>query len=202
MAAFSSNIDITSGGTYAMDVTNGETSAKVATDLNGKFANIQELLQNGLPEVWTGDSLPDSLPNGKLLYYNNNLYLSNLLRVLDTNDLNTINNNVQEQISSSIIYTRSTDVSPTFNIGANIKGVVCQTVFKGPADIIYMPTFNNNTIYITTTSGGKYSSLRPAILMTIGYTMTSSSLKINRFYFVDDEMEYTGINYTSCIFFT
>lgn len=74
MAAFSSNIDITSGGTYAMDVTNGETSSKVATDLNGKFANIQELLQNGLPEVWTGSSLPDSLPNGKVCIYNNNLY--------------------------------------------------------------------------------------------------------------------------------
>ena len=75
MAAFSSNIDITSGGTYAMDVTNGETSAKVATDLNGKFANIQELLQNGLPEVWTGDSLPDSLPTGKVLIWNGIMYV-------------------------------------------------------------------------------------------------------------------------------
>ena len=74
MAAFSSNIDITSGGTYAMDVTNGETSAKVATDLNGKFANIQELLQNGLPEVWTGDSLPDSLPSGKIIFWNGVMY--------------------------------------------------------------------------------------------------------------------------------
>ena len=142
------------------------------------------------------------LPNSKLLYHNNNLYLSNLLRVLNTNDLNTINNNIQEQISSSIIYARSTDVSPTFNINANIKGVVCNTVFTGAADVVYMPTFNNNIIYVTTTSGGKHSSLRPAILMTIGYTMTSSSLKINRFYFVDDESEYTGIDYTSCIFFT
>lgn len=74
MAAFSSNIDITSGGTYAMDVTNGETSSKVATDLNGKFANIQELLRNGLPEVWTGSSLPDSLPSGKILFWNGVMY--------------------------------------------------------------------------------------------------------------------------------
>lgn len=74
MAAFSSNIDITSGGTYAMDVTNGETSSKVATDLNGKFANIQELLRNGLPEVWTGSSLPDSLPTGKILFWNGTMY--------------------------------------------------------------------------------------------------------------------------------
>lgn len=81
MAAFSSNIDITSGGTYAMDVTNGETSSKVATDLNGKFANIQELLQNGLPEVWTGDSLPDSLPNGKIIYNNDNLYYGDNKRI-------------------------------------------------------------------------------------------------------------------------
>ena len=74
MAAFSSNIDITSGGTYAMDVTNGETSSKVATDLNGKFANIQELLRNGLPEVWTGSSLPDSLPTGKIIVWNGVMY--------------------------------------------------------------------------------------------------------------------------------
>lgn len=74
MAAFSSNIDITSGGTYGMDVTNGESSLKVANDLNGKMANIQQYLQNGLPEVWTGDSLPDSLPNGKLLIWCDNLY--------------------------------------------------------------------------------------------------------------------------------
>ena len=74
MAAFSSNIDITSGGTYAMDVTNGETSSKVATDLNGKFANIQELLRNGLPEVWTGNSLPDSLPSGKIIVWNGVMY--------------------------------------------------------------------------------------------------------------------------------
>lgn len=74
MAAFSSNIDITSGGTYAMDVTNGETSSKVATDLNGKFANIQELLRNGLPEVWTGSSLPDSLPSGKIIVWNGVMY--------------------------------------------------------------------------------------------------------------------------------
>lgn len=77
MAAFSSNIDITSGGTYGMDVTNGESSLKVANDLNGKMANIQQYLQNGLPEVWTGDSLPDSLPNGKIVIYNGFLYCGN-----------------------------------------------------------------------------------------------------------------------------
>ena len=77
MAAFTSNIDITSGGTYAMDIVNGETSAKVATDLNGKMANIQKYLQDGLPEVFTGSSLPDSLPNGKVITWNNNLYYGN-----------------------------------------------------------------------------------------------------------------------------
>lgn len=74
MAAFTSNIDITSGGTYNMNITNGEPASQVATDLNGKFANIQQYLQNGLPEVWTGDSLPDSLPNGKILFYNSLMY--------------------------------------------------------------------------------------------------------------------------------
>lgn len=74
MAAFTSNIDITSGGTYNMNITNGEPASQVATDLNGKFANIQKYLQNGLPEVWTGESLPDSLPSGKILFYNSLMY--------------------------------------------------------------------------------------------------------------------------------
>ena len=77
MAAFTSNIDITSGGTYNMNITNGEPASQVATDLNGKFANIQQYLQNGLPEVWTGDSLPDSLPSGKILFYNSLMYSGN-----------------------------------------------------------------------------------------------------------------------------
>lgn len=77
MAAFTSNIDITSGGTYNMNITNGEPASQVATDLNGKFANIQKYLQNGLPEVWTGESLPDSLPNGKIVFYNSTLYSGN-----------------------------------------------------------------------------------------------------------------------------
>ena len=78
MAAFTSNIDITSGGTYNMNITNGEPASQVATDLNGKFANIQRYLQNGLPEVWTGESLPDSLPNGKILFYNSIMYSGNI----------------------------------------------------------------------------------------------------------------------------
>lgn len=77
MAAFTSNIDITSGGTYNMNITNGEPASQVATDLNGKFANIQRYLQNGLPEVWTGESLPDSLPNGKIIFYNSMMYSGN-----------------------------------------------------------------------------------------------------------------------------
>ena len=76
MAAFTSNIDITSGGTYNMNITNGEPASQVATDLNGKFANIQQYLQNGLPEVWTGESLPDSLPNGKSIIFQNKLYVA------------------------------------------------------------------------------------------------------------------------------
>lgn len=87
MAAFSSNIDITSGGTYGMDVTNGESSLKVANDLNGKMANIQQYLQNGLPEVWTGDSLPDSLPDGKIIVYNGNLCWNNNNIVYNIGDI-------------------------------------------------------------------------------------------------------------------
>ena len=113
MAAFSIYIDITSGGTYAMDVTNGETSSKVATDLNGKFANIQELLQNGLPEVWTGDSLPDSLPNGKLINYNNTLYYGvNKTQIATDNQISSL----QTQINNRIVFFNG---AVTYNQVAN-----------------------------------------------------------------------------------
>ena len=92
MAAFTSNIDITSGGTYNMNVTNGEPASQVATDLNGKFANIQRYLQNGLPEVWTGESLPDSLPNGKMLFYNSELYYQINNRIALYSDIINIEN--------------------------------------------------------------------------------------------------------------
>ena len=72
MAAFSSNIDITSGGTYSMDIVNGEPSSQVASDLNGKFSNIQSILQGGLPETFTGAALPDTLPFGKIIIWKTN----------------------------------------------------------------------------------------------------------------------------------
>ena len=129
MAAFSSNIDITSGGTYAMDVTNGETSSKVATDLNGKFANIQELLRNGLPEVWTGSSLPDSLPNGKIINYRNTLYYgANKTQVATNNQIS----NLQSQITSIssggkfsfFTYTGSKTYKMNFNLNENTSDYI------------------------------------------------------------------------------
>ena len=120
MAAFSSNIDITSGGTYAMDVTNGETSAKVATDLNGKFANIQELLQNGLPEVWTGNSLPDSLPNGKLIWWNNRLYYSDGSNkyLLDQDDYNTLNSSINSITTNSKFQAGDIKITTRSSLGS------------------------------------------------------------------------------------
>ena len=123
MAAFSSNIDITSGGTYAMDVTNGETSSKVATDLNGKFANIQELLRNGLPEVWTGSSLPDSLPNGKIVNYNNKLYYgSNKSQIADNSQVvnlqsqvSSLQNSVNNLVNNPKLYIQSGYISGNIN---------------------------------------------------------------------------------------
>ena len=112
MAAFSSNIDITSGGTYGMDVTNGESSLKVANDLNGKMANIQQYLQNGLPEVWTGDSLPDSLPYGKILFYNDNLYYYN-------NSILTVST-----IVNFGTYTGTGRSTQQINLGFHPKGVI------------------------------------------------------------------------------
>ena len=120
MAAFSSNIDITSGGTYGMDVTNGESSLKVANDLNGKMANIQQYLQNGLPEVWTGDSLPDSLPNGKILIWDNKLYLNN------NDNISTIDNIVYGE------WMNTNGQNPvTINLGIPFKYMIVSVVVMG-----------------------------------------------------------------------
>lgn len=116
MAAFRSNIDITSGGTYGMNITNGESSAKVAADLNGKFNNIQTLLQNQLPEVWTGSSLPDSLVSGKLLEFASNLYFGN-------------NSNVTTQLANlASVNTVSSNLSTHTNNRSNPHSVTAAQV--------------------------------------------------------------------------
>lgn len=161
MAAFSSNIDITSGGTYAMDVTNGETSAKVATDLNGKFANIQELLQNGLPEVWTGDSLPDSLHNGnKIINYNGILYYgNNLQRIINTEYLNNSLSNIT--------------VHGSFQVGSNSLSKTISLGFKPKLVLIYS-RYNNDDTYISVASWTPpYTSL--ITILTQAYTANGYS---------------------------
>ena len=112
MAAFTSNIDITSGGTYNMNITNGEPASQVATDLNGKFANIQRYLQNGLPEVWTGESLPDSLPKDKLIYYQNKWYDSNKNPLVNKSDIDNLST------AYTMIYSKfqNTSLDTTINI--------------------------------------------------------------------------------------
>ena len=137
MAAFSSNIDITSGGTYDMDITNGETSSKVATDLNGKMQNIQDILQNNVPEVVTG-SLPTGVPDGKILQYNGNLYYgSNNTQIGKQSDIDTIEqtiNNMEEDINTAtesvnnfvyIEFTESTTWRAPSNIANNQITVLC-----------------------------------------------------------------------------
>lgn len=114
MAAFTSNIDITSGGTYNMNITNGEPASQVATDLNGKFANIQRYLQNGLPEVWTGSSLPDSLPDGKITNFKDILYYgTNKVRLASYNDIigTSISLGLLKQLQGSFQLDRSTSSS-------------------------------------------------------------------------------------------
>jgi len=84
MAAFTTSIDITSGGTYKLDIVNGESSAQVASDLNGKMNNLQTILQAKLPETCTAAALPTTLQHGKLIIWNNQLYFGNSSNVPTT----------------------------------------------------------------------------------------------------------------------
>lgn len=77
MAAFTSSIDITSGGTYKLNIENGESSASVAAGINGKMTNLQTILQAKLPETCTAAALPTTLQFGKLIVWNNTLYFGN-----------------------------------------------------------------------------------------------------------------------------
>lgn len=79
MAAFQSNIDITGGGEYDLDINSGQTEHKIANDLNGKFNNIQTLLQNQLPEIDEADTLPTEIPYGKIIIHDGKVYIGNIL---------------------------------------------------------------------------------------------------------------------------
>ena len=198
MAAFSSNIDITSDGTYGMDITNGESSAQVASDLNGKMQNIQNYLQNGLPEVWTGSSLPDSLPNGKLIQYNNNVYQSNLQRLLTQIDYNNIiNTEIPEIVNNSIIYgTSSGTNNKTKNVHVNTEyrcGVVMTRSlsayyndirYAGTGCAIIAPGINLNNQSATVANGAAQRVLSVNISNITNtsfdvYISTSDSLSFN-----------------------
>ena len=201
MAAFSSNIDITSGGTYGMDVTNGESSLKVANDLNGKMANIQQYLQNGLPEVWTGDSLPDSLPNGKTILYNNRMYLNSdgikyLLNQDFYNTLNTLlNNNKKPAFISTSLRSSSTRDVTTINIGFNFT-VAILFYYEGDgshrrglgAVCTMLPNveFVSNSANIYVFAGAPLNTINPQIHPCLISHLYSDSNHI-----------YTGVGYKS-----
>lgn len=55
------------------------------------------------------------LPNGKLIQHNNNLYQSNLLRLLTETDYNTLNNNINSSINSSVVFGNYTGNSTAYN---------------------------------------------------------------------------------------
>lgn len=137
MAEFQSKIDITSDGTYAMDITNGERSSKVASDLNGKMQNIQNYLQNGLPELNTEDSLPTTLSTGKIIIYENTLYFG---------DNNQTPTKISGGMSAEIIVTpiiTFTSVKATSQTGEIYEGIYDASLQKW---IIAVTEFNAYTI--------------------------------------------------------
>ena len=156
MAAFTSNIDITSGGTYNMDITNGEPASQVATDLNGKFANIQRYLQNGLPEVWTGDSLPDSLPDGKLVLWKNKLY-GNLNNV--TSELNPAQLYTFSKTQHSDRQTLTTDYSSTS------YDIMLSLPFNIPNPYLFVQ-LTPISVYVSCSRGGDYENMKASAEIT------------------------------------
>ncbi len=178
MAAFTSNIDITSGGTYNMNITNGEPASQVANDLNGKFANIQKYLQNGLPEVWTGSSLPDSLPNSKFIIWNNNTYYNagnaiDMINQPKTGVIKYIRQTQSYDFLSQMSVFQSDNQSHSFTININplqtnmiIGGFQCYIHLSFAATTsVYKPSFSicgiingGVTLYEPFTSGGYVSA--------------------------------------------
>lgn len=123
---------------------------------------------------------------------------------------NELNNNISTTVNNSIIYTTSSSNYPTFNIGRQIKGIICSVFLSIDneysisyvAPIVFIPQISTgNNVYCTT---GKSSdnSLRPAVAIRINYTVSSTSFKINSFSNID-KTNYTVTNSTAqCIIFT
>lgn len=141
------------------------------------------------------------LPNGKLIYNNNYFYQDNLNRILNETDLNNINDNISTQINSSIIYSISSDSSPTFNIGKIIKCAICNIETDEYADFTIL--LNNNLVgaYVTSTYRSKTDRLRSAGLLFLRYSISNTQLSISYVSSIDSSVNIT-INRTSVVFFT
>lgn len=183
MAAFTSNIDITSGGTYNMNITNGEPASQVATDLNGKFANIQQYLQNGLPEVWTGESLPDSLPDGKCLSYNNNFYYG-LNQMCKVTDITSIISSLSYNKSFIVTYIGTGNTIKQINTPFKVRMMILTTLWIQNPTSQWQDIYReyNNTLFPSSTSNYIVQSISDSLL-TLSDTTYLPIDAVDHYYF-------------------
>ena len=141
--------------------------------------------------------------------YNNNLYQSNLLRLLTQNDLTEINNSIDnvinteipQQINNSVIYATSSSSAPSFNIDKNIRFVICCVTLSKYATITMLLCEDMNAYNATTTSNTKTDRLRGAELVRVFYSLENKSFKITRIADIDNSRDI-DIDRTNAVFFT
>lgn len=158
------------------------------------------------------------LPNGKILQHNNNLYQSNLLRLLTQADYNTLNNAITSQAGSSKAklykysgtskfpnssFTITRGTGKTINVSA--KNIPSYTSY---CIILYESTFSGNVNTQTTdmdytpwisfnTFNNSYSAERIPTTYTVGIKLTGSILLLSNYHGLS--FEYATSNQASIL---
>ena len=131
--------------------------------------------------------------------------MNRILNQIDLNniqtDLNNINDNISTQINASIIYSISSNSSPTFNIGKTIKCAICDIETSDYADFTILLNNNLAGVYVTSTYRSKTDRLRSAALLSVRYSINDTRLSISSILRVDNSVEVNIIR-TSVVFFT
>ena len=142
--------------------------------------------------------------------YNNNLYQSNLLRLLTQNDLTEINNSIDnvinteipQQINNSIIYgtsrTNDTNTPKVINIGTPYRYVII-VAWGGVGNYLLTGIFSANDSSMSFTGGGVGHGVSYTNLAIASITSTSFNV---RYYSHDSHSTsypYASISYIAFI---
>lgn len=136
------------------------------------------------------------LPNGKLIQYNNNIYQSNLLRMLNIDDYNNIiNNSVKIETVSYVgtgAYGESNPVSITFEFSPKVVFITGNNAASGNNGYIIVGSYGNNFI-----SGGWVKFINGSITGKLAYKLEGTILRYYSDYNDEGQLNLRSHTYTA-----